>query len=56
MLPLELTRGINNSRIILEEFIKPKISWAHFDLMAWNLFSKPGRPRGGEAMGNESCV
>jgi leucyl aminopeptidase len=22
----------------------------HFDLMAWNLSSRPGRPEGGEAM------
>ena len=43
--------GSITAALFLEEFIKPKISWAHFDLMAWNLFSKPGRPRGGEAMG-----
>jgi len=26
-------------------------AWAHFDMMAWNTSSKPGRPEGGEAMG-----
>ncbi len=25
--------------------------WVHFDVMAWNVRSRPGRPRGGEAMG-----
>jgi leucyl aminopeptidase len=25
--------------------------WVHMDLMAWNIQSKPGRPKGGEAMG-----
>jgi leucyl aminopeptidase len=23
----------------------------HFDIMAWNLRARPGRPEGGEAMG-----
>ena len=26
------------------------ISWAHFDIMGWNLSGKPGRPKGGEVM------
>ena len=25
--------------------------WVHFDIMAWNLTSRPARPEGGEAMG-----
>ncbi|MEQ8665001.1 MAG: leucyl aminopeptidase family protein [Rhodospirillales bacterium] len=27
------------------------VAWAHLDMMAWNLSSRPGRPEGGEAMG-----
>lgn len=26
-------------------------AWVHFDVMAWNLRARPGRPEGGEAMG-----
>ena len=25
------------------------VPWAHFDMMAWNNMSRPGRPEGGEA-------
>jgi leucyl aminopeptidase len=25
------------------------VPWAHFDMMAWNNASRPGRPEGGEA-------
>lgn len=27
------------------------VPWAHLDMMAWNVSSRPGRPEGGEAMG-----
>ncbi|MBL4693717.1 MAG: leucyl aminopeptidase family protein [Magnetovibrio sp.] len=36
--------------LFLEAFVKEGISWAHIDLMAWNLRSRPGRPEGGEAL------
>ena len=42
--------GAITAALFLQEFIKPGTKWAHIDLMAWNLTSKPGRPRGGEAM------
>lgn len=35
--------------LFLQEFIPPEIPWLHFDMMAWNLKSRPGRPQGGEA-------
>ena len=35
--------------LFLQKFVDPDISWAHFDLMAWNIRSLPGRPVGGEA-------
>ena len=36
--------------LFLQHFVPPSQAWAHIDLMAWNLTSKPGRPDGGEAM------
>ncbi|MBL4877109.1 MAG: acetolactate synthase small subunit [Cohaesibacteraceae bacterium] len=37
--------------LFLESFVGSGRSWAHIDLMAWNLKSRPGRPEGGEALG-----
>lgn len=37
--------------LFLQRFISNSIPWMHFDIMAWNLSSKPGKPEGGEAMG-----
>jgi len=37
--------------LFLERFVSPATRWAHFDIMAWNVSSRPGRPEGGEAMG-----
>ncbi|MBO33587.1 MAG: leucyl aminopeptidase family protein [Rhodospirillales bacterium] len=54
--------GAITAALFLQEFLAGKstdknaqkitaaIPWAHIDLMAWNLSSKPGRPEGGEAM------
>lgn len=42
--------GALTAALFLQEFIENKIPWIHFDLMAWNLTTKPGRPEGGEAM------
>ncbi|NKB50417.1 MAG: leucyl aminopeptidase family protein [Alphaproteobacteria bacterium] len=35
--------------LFLEEFVDDGIPWAHFDIMAWNLSTRPGRPEGGDA-------
>jgi leucyl aminopeptidase len=37
--------------LFLQRFIAQSLSWVHFDVMAWNINSKPGKPEGGEAMG-----
>jgi leucyl aminopeptidase len=37
--------------LFLEKFITTNIPWIHFDMMAWNVSTKPGKPEGGEAMG-----
>ena len=43
--------GAITAALFLEAFVTPGTPWAHFDLMAWNLSTGPGRPEGGEAMG-----
>lgn len=43
--------GAITAALFLESFVASDIPWVHFDVMAWNLASKPGRPAGGEAMG-----
>jgi len=43
--------GAITAALFLQEFVGSGIPWAHVDLMAWNLTSRPGRPEGGEAMG-----
>lgn len=42
--------GAITAAVFLQEFIDASIPWVHFDLMAWNLPNRPGRPQGGEAM------
>ena len=47
--------GAITAALFLERFVQPDSgeppAWAHLDMMAWNLTSRPGRPEGGEAMG-----
>lgn len=43
--------GAITAALFLQYFIKEPVSWLHFDVMAWNIGNKPGRPEGGEAMG-----
>lgn len=42
--------GAITAALFLKEFVRDDIPWMHFDLMAWNLKPRPGRPIGGEAM------
>ena len=42
--------GAITAALFLSRFIQNKTNWVHIDLMGWNLISKPGRPKGGEAM------
>jgi leucyl aminopeptidase len=41
--------GAITAALFLRNFVEGAKRWAHFDFMAWNLSSKPGRPEGGEA-------
>jgi len=43
--------GAITAALFLSEFVPNDIPWLHYDLMAWNLKTRPGRPQGGEAMG-----
>lgn len=43
--------GAITAALFLEHFVEPSIPWVHFDVMAWNVSNKPGKPEGGEAMG-----
>ena len=48
--------GASVAALFLDRFVgdgpdgKP-IDWAHFDTFAWRPVAKPGRPKGGEALG-----
>lgn len=37
--------------LFLESFVTEDCDWVHFDMMAYNMRNRPGRPKGGEAMG-----
>ena len=43
--------GAITAALFLRRFAGSASNWAHIDVMAWNLASRPGRPKGGEAMG-----
>lgn len=42
--------GAITAALFLKEFVPDNIPWLHFDIMAWNTRTKPGKPVGGEAM------
>ena len=43
--------GAITAALYLERFVPPGSDWIHLDTYAWNDADRPGRPRGGEAMG-----
>jgi leucyl aminopeptidase len=43
--------GAITAALFLRRFVGRTTDWAHLDVMSWNLSSRPGRPKGGEAMG-----
>jgi leucyl aminopeptidase len=43
--------GAITAALFLKEFVPDDCDWIHFDIMAWNIRHRPGRPIGGEAMG-----
>lgn len=43
--------GASTAALFLDRFVAPGIDWVHFDTFAWRPVAKPGRPKGGEALG-----
>jgi leucyl aminopeptidase len=43
--------GCITAALFLQKFVPAKLPWAHFDTYSWRATAKPGRPRGGEALG-----
>jgi leucyl aminopeptidase len=43
--------GASVAALFLDRFVPEGTDWAHFDTFAWRPAGKPGRPKGGEALG-----
>ena len=43
--------GTITAALFLRRFVSDGTPWAHFDTFAWRPASKPGRPKGGDALG-----
>jgi leucyl aminopeptidase len=43
--------GAVTAALFLKKFVPDEIAWAHLDTYAWRDAAKPGRPKGGEALG-----
>jgi leucyl aminopeptidase len=43
--------GCITAALFLRRFVPDGIKWNHFDTFAWRESAKPGRPKGGEALG-----
>jgi len=43
--------GAITAALFLQRFVDPGTLWAHLDTFAWRPSAKPGRPKGGEALG-----
>ncbi len=43
--------GAITAALFLKRFIADGVAWMHFDTFAWRPAAKPGRPKGGDALG-----
>jgi leucyl aminopeptidase len=43
--------GAVTAALFLQKFVPEGTPWAHFDTFAWRASAKPGRPKGGDALG-----
>ena len=43
--------GAITAALFLEKFVPEGIEWAHIDTFAWRPSARPGRPKGGDALG-----
>ena len=46
--------GCITAAMFLKRFVPEQVSWAHLDTYAWRDTPKPGRPKGGDALGLRS--
>ncbi len=49
--PTSRHAGAITAALYLQRFVPDAMPWLHLDTYAWNDADRPGRPRGGEAMG-----
>jgi leucyl aminopeptidase len=47
--------GAVTAALFLQKFVPEGTPWAHFDTFAWRSSAKPGRPKGGDAMGLQAA-
>jgi leucyl aminopeptidase len=43
--------GAVTAALFLQKFVPDGIAWAHLDTFAWRSSTRPGRPKGGDALG-----
>ncbi|MGD9812226.1 MAG: M17 family metallopeptidase [Sphingobium sp.] len=43
--------GAITAALFLQKFVNKEVKWAHFDTFAWRPSPRPGRPKGGAALG-----
>lgn len=43
--------GASVAALFLDRFVGEGVDWAHFDTFAWRPVARPGRPKGGDALG-----
>jgi leucyl aminopeptidase len=43
--------GASVGALFLDRFVGAGLDWVHYDTFAWRPVAKPGRPKGGEALG-----
>ena len=43
--------GAISAALFLQRFVPKGVQWAHLDTFAWRPTAKPGRPKGGDALG-----
>ena len=43
--------GAVTAALFLQRFVSEGTPWAHFDTFAWRAAARPGRPKGGDALG-----
>ncbi|MBB3763994.1 leucyl aminopeptidase family protein [Sphingomicrobium lutaoense] len=48
--------GSITAALFLRRFVPEETPWAHFDTFAWQPAAKPGRPKGGEALGLRAAM